>query len=262
MSAELPRSVLLASWGTAALTGGASADQARVAVEGDDEPHGVVVRGGAPVASCDGGDLAGLLSALRAAGVAGLRVVLPSPGDVLGLPGPAAVNAEALEAGECVLTVGGPPMALVPEVEGFGSRWEPGTHVTWHVLDCEPSTVTDVGSLGEAERELREALLSATAALDDLDVARWRPDAAVRLQSLRRGVVSEATLPAGTPPRAVRVVDLAWRVRGIVELAAEDDGGSVSGWEATRRAEALRGLDRTGRRALVAAANAALERGR
>jgi hypothetical protein len=45
----------------------------------------------------------------------------------------------------------------------------------------------------------------------------------------------------------------------IVELAAEDDGGAVSGWEATRRSEALRELEHAGRLAMVAAVNAGLD---
>ena len=42
---------------------------------------------------------------------------------------------------------------------------------------------------------------------------------------------------------------------GIVKVAALDDGGSVSGWEAARRADLLREIDATARRALAAAAS-------
>jgi len=194
--------------------------------------------------------------------VAGLRVVLPAPGDPLGLPGPADVNSEALDAGECALSVGGPPLALVPVVEEFGSAYETGHLVSWRVHSTEPLRVTDVGSVAEAERHLREALLHATEQLGDLDVARWRPDAASRIDGLRTGRGPTDLLPPDCPPRSARVLDLAWRVRGIVELAREDDGGSVSGWEATRRTEALRGLEDVSRRAVVAAINAPLERPR
>ena len=255
MTATLPRSALLAAWGTAALTGGASADQARAAVQGSDEPHVVTVRAGAPLGACDGGTVTDLLTELRGAGTRGLRVVLPVPGDVLGLPGPAPLNAEALEAGECVVTVGGPDLALVPELREFGSAWEPGALVTWAVHPAAPSAVTDFGSVAEAERSLREALADGITALDQLDVARWRDDAADAIDELRHGAGPARRLPPGTSPRAVRVVDLAWRVRGIAELAAHDHGGALTGWEVGTRAATLRELASVGRRALVAAVN-------
>lgn len=255
MTSTLPRSALLAAWGTAALTGGASADQARAAVQGGDEPHTVTVRPGAPLGACDGGSVTDLITELRSIGTRGLRVVLPVPGDVLGLPGPAALNAEALDAGECVVTVGGPELALVPEVQEFGSAWEPGAHVTWTVHPAAASAATDFGSVAEAERHLREALADGIAALDDLDVARWREDAADAIDELRHGAGPARRLPPGTSPRAVRVVDLAWRVRGIAELAADDEGGAVTGWEVGTRAATLRELASIGRRALVAAVN-------
>jgi hypothetical protein len=255
VTAALPRSALLAAWGTAALNGGASADQARAAVQGSDEPHAVTVTPGAPLAHCDGGTVTDLLTALRAAGTKGLRVVLPVPGDVLGLPGPAALNTEALDVGECVIAVGGPDVAIVPRLVEFGSAWEPGASVTWTVHAAAPSAVTDFGSVAEAERHLREALTDGIAALDDLDVARWRDDAADAIDEFRHGAGPARQLPPGTSPRAVRVVDLAWRVRGIAELAAYDDGGAVTGWEAGTRASTLRELASVGRRALVAAVN-------
>ncbi len=257
---SLPRSALLATWAGAALAGRVPAEQALLAIRGEDEPHAVEVVDEDVLRACD--DLPSLLAALRVAGVSGLRVVLPAPGDVLGLPGPSHVNHEALDAGECALAVGGPPLALVPVVEAFGSATETGHQVTWRVHRTEPLRVTDVGSLAEAERHLREALMAATEALADLDVARWRPDAADRIGGLRSGRGPTGLLPPGAPPRSARVLDLAWRVRGIVDLAREDDGGSVSGWEAGRRADALRGLDEVGRRAVVAAINAPLEGGR
>lgn len=257
MTPLLPRSALLASWAGAVLAGRVRADTAVRVVQAQDEPHLVEHVGDTPLGAC--ADLPALLDALRGCATGGLRVVLPAPGDPLGLPGPADVNAEALDAGECVLTVGGPPLALVPVVEEFGSAYDTGHLVTWRVHATAPLRVTDVGSVAEAERHLREALAQATEQLGDLDVARWRPDAAARIDGLRTGRGPTDVLPPDSPPRSARVLDLAWRVRGIVELAREDDGGSVSGFEATRRTEALRGLDDVSRRAVVAAINAPLE---
>ena len=264
---ELPRSVRLATWGTAVLTGGAPMAAAVAAVTGDDEPHDLEP---APCLESDpraatalpARDLAGLLDSLRSAGVPGLRVVLPAPGDLLGLPGPAGFNQAAVEAGECVLADAppqGPWWGVVPTITRFGSEWEPGTMVTWTVHPVASRRVTDVGSVAEAERLMREAMRRATEELSRLDVARWREDAADRLASVRSGSLAAEALPPATPQRCVQVLATAMRVRAIVALAAEDDGAAMSGHEALRRSEALRSLDAVCRRAVAAAANGILE---
>jgi hypothetical protein len=251
----LPRSALLSLWAGPVLAGRTNAGALVRAVQGDDEPHEVAVadaEGLGVLASP--GRLPELLTTLGEQHVRALRLVLPVPGDPSALPGPRDVNEAAVEAGECVVTVGGPPLVLVPEVYEFGSVYEVGHQVVWQVLDCSPPVPPVVTTVGEAERELREALLRATDVLADLDVASWRDDAAERIEGLRGGV--RLPLPDSTPPRAVRVLDLAWRVRSIVELAREDHGGAVTGWEAGRRDDELRQLEQVSRRAVVAAVNA------
>jgi hypothetical protein len=257
----LPRSALLAAWGTAALRDELDATRALRAVQGDDEPHDVLLVDDPLLRPCD--DLPSLLEALRAAGCTGLRLVLPVPGDVTGLAGPPQVNAEAVEAGECLLTVGGAPLALVPLVEEFGSVHDTGHLVTWWVHDATRPPLA-VAGIHESERELREALVAATRQIDQLQLgdsglSRRGPELLDRLTDVRHGRGPSAVLPPGLPARSLHTVDLAWRVRAIVELATEDDGGAVSGWEATRRDQSLQGLDAVGRRALVTALNAALD---
>jgi hypothetical protein len=282
---ELPRSARLAAWGTALLADAADPAAAIRAVTGDDEPHAVVVAEGGEEPAAErapwddpvpdvppaapglpaGAGLVDLFAALVRAGATGMRLVLPAAGDVRGLPGPPWFNAVAVEAGECVLVdLGDAPnpgaLALVPEVTEFGSQAEPGAMVTWHLYAVRPSRVTDLGSVAEADQELRQALDAATRELARLDVARWRDDAAARLATIRNGGVEPGLLPPTVPPRCLRVLATAARVRAIVELAGEDDGGSVTGWEAGARTEALRDLDRVSRRAVVAAVNGPLER--
>jgi hypothetical protein len=279
---DLPRSARLAAWGTAVLADAADPTAGIRAVTGDDEPHAVVVAAGdeepgterapwddplpgVPAEAPELPDRAGLVdlfAALVTAGATGMRLVLPAAGDVLGLPGPPWFNAVAVEAGECVLVElrDGGALALVPQVTEFGSQAEPGAIVTWELYAVRPSRVTDLGSVAEADQELRLALDAATRELARLDVARWRDDAAARLATIRDGGVEPGLLPPTVPPRCLRVLATAARVRAIVELAGEDDGGSVTGWEAGARTVALRDLDRVSRRAVVAAVNAPLER--
>jgi hypothetical protein len=201
-------------------------------------------------------DLDQLVRRIAADGATTMRVVLPVPGDPRGLPGPADVNAEALAAGECVLVVADHPLTLVPEIQRFGSDLEPGHQVTWQVHTSGPHRLSDLDDLPTMEFRLRRALAEATSELDDLDVARWHPDAAARVQQLRDGTGPTRSLPPGSAVRAVRILDLAWRVRTIVELATGDDGAATTLMETTRRNEALRGLDVIGRQAVAAAVNA------
>lgn len=253
---DVPRSVRLAAWGSAVLRAEVPVAAAVKAVTRDDEPHDV----GGDASPAGAADLASLLSGLPGR-AASLRVVLPVPGDVLGLPGPAAFNVDALDAGEGVLTdpTGTEPaLGLVPMVTEFGSEWEPGAMVTWHVHEVAPRRVIDWGSLGEAERALRLALTQATEALATLDVARWREDAADRIAAVRDGGLPRDVMPPTSDQHAVRVLATAARVRAIVALAAEDDGATISGWEATQRMQALIDVDGVARRAMAAAVDTTL----
>jgi hypothetical protein len=92
-----------------------------------------------------------------------------------------------------------------------------------------------------------------------LDVARWRDDAAEAISAVRDGVLAPDALPPSASPRSLRVLATAARLRASDHLAVVDDGAAVSGYEATRRAQALRGLDGVARRAMTAAVNAVLE---
>ena len=88
-------------------------------------------------------------------------------------------------------------------------------------------------------------------ALAELDVARWRPEAADLLIDLRRR--RALTAPPGVPPRCADLAGRALDALEVCEVALVDDGGAVSVAEATARTEALRPLARAARVALVAA---------
>ena len=117
------------------------------------------------------------LGALRRAGGRTAGLALPVHGDPLGVGGPAAFNAAALEAGEAVVVeTDAGPLGLVPERLGAGVVWA-----------ARPAARRQLPDVGEADRGLRQALHETTTALVALDVARWRPEVADRLMNLRHG---------------------------------------------------------------------------
>jgi hypothetical protein len=255
------RSGRFVAWANAVLAGLVSPDTAAERICGRDRPHRVACAAGGlgPGGSGDGASLPLVLAGLKAGGVRGLLLALPTPGDPLGLPGPPEFNETATAAGEAVLTVGPQPRGLVPEVIAECPDGPGGIQVVWHAHPVTPWVALDVPSLAEAERELTETLRRATEALADLDVARWGPEAAGRLSAIRAHDGAEGLAP-GYPARAHRVLALAQRLVAITELAGADTGAAVTAREMEARAAELRPLARAARRAQVAAFNAVLER--
>lgn len=235
MTTALPASARLAWWGTAWLRGHVVTDLVVDAVLGDDATHAVAGLPGAD--STD--TLVAALGRLRLAGASALGAAFPAEGDPVGLGGPAAFNADALEAGEAVVAADA-GLGLVPH--------RTGAAVIWTAHAAARRQLPDVG---EADRQLRRALIDSANALAALDVARWRPDVADELLNLRHR--ESVSAPAGVPTRCVELASRGLQAIGIADLAMEDDGGAVSAAEATAREGALRPLARAGRRALVAA---------
>ncbi|MER7971635.1 hypothetical protein ABTX35_22040 [Streptomyces sp. NPDC096080] len=251
-----PRSGRLTAWGNALLVGLVSPDDAVLAIVGDDAVHRVE---GLPGEAGPVG-LTLALGRLRALGVNGLRLALPVPGHPLGLSGPPEFNARALDAAEAVVCHGA-ALGLVPEVSEAGPEGDLHVEVAWHCLPVREAPPADVPSLGEAERELAEALREATEVLSRLDVAGSGPVAEAAIDAYRaRAERGREALAPGYPPRAVRVLELADRVGTLVSLASgTGHGGAVSAREMSARALALRPVERTARRALVAAYNSVVE---
>ncbi|MEV4558853.1 hypothetical protein AB0K51_17945 [Kitasatospora sp. NPDC049285] len=250
-----PRSGRLTAWGNALLAGAASPDDAVTAVQGVDDAHRVTGLPGEPPDSLHG--LTWALGRLRAQGVTGLRLALPVAGHPLGLCGPPAFNSLAMGAGEAVLAVGA-PLGLVPEVEVYGPAGDQGVRVLWQCLPVDDGRPADVPSLDEAERELADGLREATALLTRLDVAGAGPETLRALEAFRRRGHSELLAP-GYPPRAVRVLESARQVAALLSIASDGHGAAVSAAEMAARREILAPLDRTARRAQVAAYNAAVD---
>ncbi|MEU7055424.1 hypothetical protein [Streptomyces sp. NPDC046197] len=251
-----PRSGRLAAWGNALFAGLVSPDDAVLAVVGEDAVHRVEGLPGEPAPV----GLTLALGRLRRLGVTGMRVALPAPGHPLGLSGPPEFNARALDAEEAVICHGA-AFGLVPEVYEAGPAGDVHAEVVWHVLPVREAPPADVPSLGEAERELAEALRDATEVLSRLDVAGSGPVADAAIDAYRaRADRGREVLAPGYPSRAVRVLEMARRVGVLISLAHENGhGGAVSASEMGARAAALRPVERTARRAQVAAYNSVVE---
>jgi hypothetical protein len=223
-SLALPHSGILAWWLTAWLRGHEQTDHVLDALA--DDTH-----------LLEGGSALDLLARCRATGASYAGLALPVDGDLLGLGGPRDFNEAALDAGQAVV-VGG--LGLVPE--------QRGETVQWRVLEADRRQLPDVG---EADRALRETLLGTAADLADLDVARWRPEAADALMNLHHRPRLDA--PLGTPARCADLAARGLQAWAVVDLALVDDGGALSSYEVERRRGLLQPLGRAARRAVVAA---------
>lgn len=253
------RCARLVAWGNAVLAGrvspDAAAEQVVAGVPGD------------RVDGLPGGDdqnLTVALARLSARGLRGLRLLLPTPGDPLGLPGPGPLLAAALDCGAAVVLAGDDEgLVLVPSCLPDGLvRWtaypaaSPDVADTADVADRPASGLP---SLAEADRDLAVALREATELLVQLDVARFEPAAADALEALREGGYDGDGLAPGYPDRAFGVLVRARRLAAIVAVASAFEGAAVTAGEAELRREALLPLARAARYAQMAAHNAVLE---
>ncbi len=185
-----------------------------------------------------------VLGMVRKCSVRQVSLCLPRPGLPLGLGGPSAFNADALEAREAMLWHGA-GVGYVPQRVGSTLNWTGSTAAL-------PAYLPDVAT---ADRDLRALLASATERLADLDIASWSPDVADELMNVRSPRSVGPPLPFASV-QAARLASTATRCRTIVELARNDDGGALSASEMAARREVLTELDDAARVALVAACSA------
>ncbi len=209
---ELPVSVRLALWSTAAFAGRMPLAQALDAAMPDlDLVAGRIER----------------LATWAELGERAVLVALPHPGDPGLLPRGREVLAAATESGECVF-VPGLGDVLVPTVSEIGPPDEGDVDrspdrvgaVRWAAYDGEPVPVhaVDALDLREVDRRLRTTLVSAIATFEGLDVQPWAGEG-VRAIAEATLVAGRWGLPNGLSDRARRVIAQAGTLGEITTLA-------------------------------------------
>lgn len=184
------------------------------------------------------------IAELRHSGVAAFRLVLPVSGDICGLPGPPSFNTAAVAAGQVVIDDEA-GIGIIPQIDETQTTWT--IHRTTARFRQAPPLRPE-----EASGAIREALRSATAALTMLDVANDPAGLAARLQTVERDL-HWLRLPPSISPSATQTAHSAARVLGILAIANDDIGATVTTAQAQQRAAVLADLAATARHALAAA---------
>lgn len=228
------------------LAGRAASDEVLRAATAGDEAHRIVAEDGSET------PLSEALIRWRALG-APVRLVLPAPGDLRGVPGPAPFRAAALDAGEAIHGGG---YALVPDVVAANPASSARPDVRWRTFAVDAALPDELG-VADAQRELTEVIRHTAQALLAADVAGASTDVAEALAHARRAG-ERLDLPIGYPPRAVTLLAQAERMRAALHLATLDPvGGAVDRLGMQARDEALRPLAVAVRHARLAGYNAA-----
>jgi hypothetical protein len=233
----------VAVWATAWLSGRTSYDEALEALTGE---HAHLVSGMPGTAGTV--PLGEAVSALRGLGERRLRLVLPVPGDVRGLPAVPGVAPMALEAGQAAV---GDRVVLVPRSGPEVVAW-----TAFRLDGAAPSPPPVEGTLRAASGALDLAVGDAARTLAGLDLARWHPEVPGLLADLARPKPAPG-LPADHDPLALSVLGRAQRLAAVLDLAMSDaPGAAVNHAQAAARDAALRPLSDAVRAAVTAAYNA------
>lgn len=176
-----------------------------------------------------------------------IRLVLPIPGDIRGLPIETHLRLAAMKAGAAIIAG---HIALIPLHEnhqsGSGDTWTTHRWQAWPFLrtpDIEPI------SLAEADVALSEATRDALSVLEALPSGDHRDLVPY---------TDEAALPPGFAPRARRLFARAWTIHQLLAHAEEPIAQSVSARDQELRQSVLTPLAHSARIALIVACSAPL----
>lgn len=243
---ELPASVRLALWVTAAWRGEVTTQEA--------------LSRALPDVDHVAGDLA-RLDVWRDLGERALFVALPRPGDTSRMPpGSVEASAHATASGECVF-VAGLGGVLVPTLSEFGPDGDIGLRVDWTAYEADPVPRhrLEMLDLREVERRLVARLHEHASRFESVGGHPWGPQARAE---------AEADLDAalwGIPPRtsgrALRIMALAGNVSRMAHRTASLTGlgsGGVDAGTTDARSLLLRDLGADADAALTDATNVAV----
>ncbi|WP_109471403.1 hypothetical protein [Ornithinimicrobium cavernae] len=238
--ADLPASVRVALWATAALAGRLDlADVPGRAMPDLDHTDGLVPQ----------------LTLWRDLGERLVLVALPRPGDLTSMPrGPVELVAAATQAEELVY-VTGLGGALVPDIRQFGPEGDQGWEARWAAYDSDPvpQHVVQQLALPDVELQLRREVAALTG---ELGRAPGQPLSGHGLEGAVRGSLDESWgLPEGLPPRAIRVIELAGAITGLADAGLDHRLHSVDSSSTLQRERILQQLHDVAAHALVAATN-------
>ncbi len=178
-----------------------------------------------------------LIREATAAPDAQMRLVLPVPGDVRGLPAGSEFAAAATEAGEGLLlgTPGTEGTGLVPVwTDDETLRWT--VYATPIPLSAEPDM-----PLGEAEYSMRQAVRDAADALQQLQTTRM-DTGGVGPRELIEAELADHTrhaYPESMPLRARRILDSADQVAAILTVAEREPASAPTSASAAAAQESL-----------------------
>ncbi len=224
---DLPASVRLSLWITAAWSGHLDVDEAlRRALPDIDHVDGDVEH----------------LHVWQDLGQRVLACALPRPGATADLPrGNADLAAAATEAGECVYVpgIGG---AVVVRLEEFGPEGDVGLMAHLTAYDCDPVPTHRLEALQESqiERMLRTEILAAASELEGLDIQSWA-GSPLRAHADDHVRLTDWGLPPGIPGRMLRVLQQAALVEAAATLGLERSP-AVGAHEDLRRHRLLQSL--------------------
>ena len=239
----IPRSIVLAAWANCWIDGSCSADDITQALDTFGPQRFLAPSDAGTPAT---GLLIGLsdLGLRPGSGIARLRVVLPTAGDPFGLAGPPAVNKEAIAVGQAIIA-DDEGVTLLPLVNESVTTWT--------------AFRTPVGALPAmairpelAAAAVKRALLDATAALADLDLAAGRDGAAELLMELNTRL-KRVKLPASLPGTAQHTIHSAAQILGICEIALATARPALTTNLDRQRRSVLTELATTARHCLAAA---------
>jgi len=241
------RCARLAAWGSAWLAGAAAFDQVLDAVTGRGRHAGAA---GFPAGLNPVGVA---LTEWKRSGTSALRLALPVPGDVRGLVGTAEFRRQALDAGQAVFGTGFGLTVITRETPSSA-----GPESVWHRGEADAGPPADLPSLADAEHALTDAIRETASDFARRGSTSWLPDITPALSDARRAG-ERLHLPAGHPPRAVRLIAQAERLSAVFTVLDRDSTGPLTAAAAQERAQALAPLRLAVRGALLAGYNAPLE---